>query len=318
MDGTVEANTATETTPAPAPEAPQEQTQETTQEQPSTKPAGFDPVDFKTASPEEIEARVGRLYGNVKRTEKENRELKQAVEILTQQLGSVVDGQNKIVQHIQQDDYQTTEAQLRQQKRDAWQKGDLEAYETATEKLLDVKAKKYAETRQQSAQKPQENNGLQSNRAISATEALEMSVAAGETKPEEAPILRAYFGETDENGNLKRPWVNVSDIRNTQAARVSSVVFDPEHPTFGNWNLKQKLAEVDRQMGVRSSMQTGSNVLPAGNLTRGAKTNTVKLTALEDQIAVRTKFGGSKAKTDEDHREAYRQAKIKHSSKGSR
>lgn len=329
MDGTVEANTATEvtSTPAPASETTTQEPGTESQDQPSAKPAGFDPVDFKTATPEEIEARVNRLYGNVKRTEKENKEYRQTIDILTRQFQELQQGQQQIVQHIQTNDYQDTETTLRQQQRTAWDKGDLDGYHSATEKLIEVKTQKAITDRQPKPEKPIQNNNLQQGRAISATQALEMSVASGETPPDEARILHAYFGEKDDSGNLKRPWVNGDDVRYSQVSNIGRVVFDPNHPTFGSWNLSQKLAEVDRQMGLRSSAQQGSNVLPAGGLTRTNKTNTVKLSADEERIALRTKFAAANPKlkpeqraslTDADHIEAYRQAKMKHSSKGSR
>lgn len=324
MDGTAEA-AVTESTPAPAPEVTQEQAgDQQEQQQSSGKPPGFDPVDIKTATPEEIQARLDRLYGNTKRSEKEAREYKQQLSILTERFEEINQRQEQVISHIQGADYQQAENQLRAQQRTAWEKGDLDGYHAATERLIEVKTQKAISDRQPRQQKPQENNNLQQNRALSATEALEMSVAAGETPPDKANILRAYFGEADSYGNLKRPWANASDVRFTQASKIGSVVFDPEHPVFGKMSFKQQLSEMDRQMGVVNTQPAGSNVLPAGNLTRPGQKSTVKLTADEDRIAVRTKFAGSKpnkdgkSPTDEDHREAYRQAKMKHSQNRSR
>lgn len=320
MDDGSQAAATTEATPTATPEAATQSATEqaATQENGVDKPDGFNPVDF---TPEQ-QARIDRLYGNMKRYEKESKEQKQANEILISRFQELANNQQQIVTHLQSTDYQETENTLRTQQRTAWDKGDLDGYHAATEKLIEVKAQKAINARQSNQQKPNENNQQPlkngHDRAISATEALEMSVASGETPAEQAPILRAYFGEADENGNLRRPWVNVSDVRNTQAARVAAVVFDPEHPTFGAWNLKQKLAEVDRQMGVQSRQQQGQNVLGAGNLTRTNQKSNVKLTPQEETIAVRTKFAGSKAKSDDDHKTAYLQAKIKHSSSGNR
>lgn len=314
MDGTVEAQTMTEVTPTPAPEAPAEVTQETPPPNghDPARPEGFDPVDVKTATPEQIEARINRLYGNLKKNEKEAREARQANEILIQRFQELQQGQQQIVQHIQTNDYQETENTLRQQMRAAWDRGDVDGYHATNEKLLDIKAEKAAQAKIPKQQKPIETNNLQQNRAISATEALEMSVASGETPPDKANILRAYFGEADPYGNLKRPWVNVSDVRNSQASKIGAVVFDPEHPVFSQMTFKQQLAEMDRQMGVANTQPQSNSVLPAGNLTGMRKTSTVKLSPQEETIAVRTKFGGPKAKSDADHKAAYLQAKIKH------
>lgn len=315
MDGEAQVTT-TESTPAPAPEAPVTETQETPQtEQPSNgegKPEGFDPVDVRTATPEQIEARINRLYGNVKKNEKDAREARQANEILIARFQELANNQQQIVTHLQSTDYVEAENTLRQQQRTAWDKGDLETYHAATEKLVEVKAQKAVAARDARQQKPNENRPQMVSRAVSATDAVNMAVQNGEINDSEANIYRAWAGETDPYGNPKRPWVNETDIRNSTAAYEGAAVFN--NPAFANKTFVEKLREVDRRMGLQTQTQQGSNVLPAGNLTGQRKTSNVKLSQMEETIAVKTKFGGSKAKSDEDHKTAYLQAKIKHSS----
>ncbi len=73
---------------------------------------------------------------------------------------------------------------------------------------------------------------------------------------------------------------------------------------YAHLTIDQKLAEVDKRMGV-SKPAARQNVL-AGNLTSARKSPKVSLSPKQEQIAIRTKFGGPKAKSDAEHLEAYR------------
>jgi len=313
-DSAVTAPVSTETQDANqnAPRETQGEAVSTEQQTTSDRPEGFDPVDVRTATPEQIEARINRLYGNVKKNEKEAREARMANEILIARFQELANNQQQIVTHLHETNYQEAENTLRQQQREAWDKGDLNGYHAATEKLIEVKAEKAAAKRDAQQQKPNENKTQIADRAVSATDAINMSDQSREINANEANIYRAWASETDPYGNPKRPWVNETDIRNSTAAFEGRAVFN--NPAFANKSFAEKLREVDRRMGLQTQPQQGSNVLPSGNLTGQRKTSNVKLSLMEETIAVKTKFGGSKAKSDEDHKQAYLQAKIKHSS----
>lgn len=302
-------------TPAPeAAETLQDVSREAPAEvaEPSGKPPGFDPVDLTTATPDEIKARMDRLYGNGKRYEAKARELEKTNEILIQRFQELAQGQQQIVSHLHETNYHEAESTLRQQQRTAWDKGDLETYHAATEKLLEVKAEKAAAKRDAKQQKPNETRPQMADRVVSATDAINLAVQNGEVTDSEANIYRAWASEADPYGNPKRPWVNETDMRNSTAAFEGRAVFN--NPAFANKTFAEKLREVDRRMGLPTQSPQGSNVLPAGGLTRSSKASTIKLSPLEENIAVKTRFAGSKAKSDEDHKQAYLQAKIKHSS----
>lgn len=322
MDGEVAASTETAAPAAAVVQNATPDASDATQPVAENKPSGFEPVEF---TPEQQE-RVNRLYGNMKRYETKAQQLEQANQILLERYNELNGTTQQIVSHIQSTDYQEAESTLRTQMKAAWDRGDLDGYHFANEKLLDVKTQKALADRD-SRQKPQQKQQVEPNRAISATEALEISVQKGETPPDEANILRAYFSETDEGGLLKRPWVNAQDMRNTQAARIAAVVFDPNHPVFGAKPLRDKLTEIDRQMGVVNRAPSGQAVLGGGNLTRPVKANKVELSQTERDIALKTRFAATNPKltpqqkaalTDADHLEAYKQAKVKHQAKRSR
>lgn len=311
MDG--ELATTTESTPAP--EAVTQEAPATQADTVAEQPSGFDPVEF---TPEQ-KARVDRLYGNMKRYESKAREQEQANQILADRLVELQNHQQQIVNHLQTTDFQDAEARLTQDRAQAWKDGDVDRFNSANDKLMEIKVQKATQAlkQPQQQQKPQQNQF--ENRPISATEALEMSVQKGETPPEDAPVLRAWFSETDQTGTLKRPWVNVSDVRNTDAAKIGAVVFSQTHPVFSTWSLQQKLAEMDRQMGVMPRQAGGQSVLGAGNLTARSKPSNVKLSPDIERTAVMTKFAErpgmtaaqKAALTREDHIGAWQKAMAK-------
>lgn len=317
MEGEVQTSESVSVSEAPVTQT-QDQTQSTeTQQdnelQTNERPPGFDKVEF---TPEQQE-RVNRLYGNMKRYETKAQEQERINQILIDRFSELQQGQQQIVTHLQTSDYQDAEARIAEERDEAWQAGDVKRFNAANDKLIEIKTEKKLSERE-AKQKPKENQQVKPQSAISATDAVNLAVEKGDISSQEANIYRSWANETDDSGNLKRPWINEADMRNSSAAYEGRAVFS--NPSFSNKSFAEKLREVDRRMGVQSQTNAGNNsVLGSGNLTRTVKNNTVKLTPAEEQIALKTKFGGSKAKSDVDHLEAYRQAKIKsQAKKGSR
>lgn len=281
---------------------------EQTQEQ---KPTGFDPVEF---TPEQ-KARVDRIYGNMKRYEtaaKKVPELEQANQVLAEQLRILNETQGKVINHLQISDFQDAEQQLKTQRQKAWTDGNSALYDEANDKLRDLSVRR-AMTEMQTQQRPQQIPQPQM-RAVNGEAVIDLAVKQGAVTNEEATAYRAWMAESDETGSPKRPWISEHDPRNMAAASEGRAVFN--NPAYANMSFAQKLQEIDRRMGVR--MQQGQNVLPNGNLTAPRKNSNVKLTDYEAKIAIKTKFGGPKAKSEADHTEAYRQAKIRSQQKGAR
>jgi hypothetical protein len=86
--------------------------------------------------------------------------------------------------------------------------------------------------------------------------------------------------------------------------REMQIVFD-EDGDFSHLSFEDKLDELDKRMGTKKQ-RSGQNSVMGGNFTPRGKSGKVTLTAKQQEIAVRTKFGGPKAKSDAEHLEAYR------------
>lgn len=303
MEGEAQVETQTET---PAQEAVVEQV-ETEKPVEKEKPEGFDKVEF---TPEQL-ARVNRIYGNMKRYESDARELREINSKLIETVSQVQQEQSKVVNHLQIKDYESAENKLKEEARQAYARGDVDNWMSATQKMAEITVKK---SLSESAPRQPQQQPQRQPQQVSPEDAIQLATQKGDVSPEEANIYRAWVNETDAQGNLKRPWINPNDVRNTTAAFEGRAVF--ANPSFQNKSFAERLREIDKRMGMQTSQQ-GNSVMGAGNLTGGQKTNKVAVTDYEARIAVRTKFGGPKAKSDDDHVEAWRQAKIK-SQKGGR
>jgi len=294
-----EASNAEPTTETTVTEAPAE----------GAKPAGFEPVEF---TPEQ-KVRVDHIYGNMKRYENETKELKQINQRLLAALEQVQTEQSKIVNHIQANDFQEAETQLKAQQKAAFERGDLDTFNDINSKLIQINLKKT-----QNGFRPKQEQVVpqqQYQQPMTATDAVEMAVQRGEMAPEDAHVFKSWISEKDQNGNVLRPWANVGDVRNTAAAIEAKAVFS--NPAYDNLSYAQKLAEVDRRMGLKRQQQQVNQNVMGGNLTRGVKNNTIKLSDQQQKIAIKTQFAGPN-KSDAEHLEAYRRAVAKSQAAGVR
>lgn len=280
-------------------ETAQETAHETAQVETQEKPKasnGYEGENFVEFTPEQQKRfnDVRKLAGKAEREAAQLREIAQQQFEIIEQLRV---GQQTIVNHIQAGDYSKAESALKQQRQEAYNRGDLPAVDDINDKLNELRIqKRLSET--QEKQKPQ-----QQQRGVSGQDIVTRAVQTGSITSGDADVYRAWANETDEYGNLKRPWVNEYDSRNKMAAAEGKAVFS--NVSFSDKTFAEKLNEIDRRMGVMNRNTGGSNVLPSGNLTRAAKTNTVKLTPYQEQVAVKTRFAGP-GKTSQDHIEAYK------------
>lgn len=295
-----------ENTPAPQNETQEvsHESQETTENQES-KPSGFDRVEF---TPEQKQ-RVDRIYGNMKRYENDSKEQRALNERLVHTLTELQQSQHQIVNHLQVSDFQEAESKLSSDRDAAWGRGDINAYNAANDKLNEIKVQKLLTDREKRSQ-PRQQPQIQPAKGIGADRLVNTGLERGEVTPVDANIARSWMAETDASGNLKRPWTSEADPRNYSAALEGQAVFNS--PQWADKPIADKLREIDRRMGIQNA-QSGQNVLPAGNLTRPSQNNNIKLSPEIEKIAIKTKFGGPKAKSDQDHINAWKTAVLKQS-----
>lgn len=286
------------------------QTQETSesQQQETAQRAGNPErewVDPNIDPPEKVKERLDFLYGKVKKTERMESEWKKLAADQARVIEELQNGVGQVVNHLQQKNYADTEAQLEDQMVSALQTGDTRAYTTAQNKLIDIKTeKRLAQIRQPAQQQQQQNNP----RLNSASQIGNASYEAGEIGYEDKTSIEAWQTERDERGGNLRPWAQNSgseddpDPDYTKALLIARKVFTAGE--FGHLSTTQKLAEIDKRMGVKKP--TGGQNVMGGTLTSKPRSGRITLSPQIEKMAIRTKFGGPKAKSDADHIDAYR------------
>jgi hypothetical protein len=254
----------------------------------SKKPEGWDHVEI----PDEVKPRFNRLYGEVKTLQRISREKD---DILRQQSEAIEDlrkNQTQVVSYLQDTDFVKTESQLKEQRKEAYEKGNLLLVDDINDKLAEIKIEKKLSKLNKVNEQKEAPRGFDANKAV---ERANLS-------PEDMEVYKAWANETDDNGNLVRPWVNERDQRNIAAATEGAAVF--RNPIYANRAFGDKLKEIDKRMGL-INQNTASGVMGTGNLTSSKKSSTLKLTPNQEKIALKTQFAG-RGKKPEEHLAAYK------------
>lgn len=261
------------------------------------KPPGYYPVDPKTAPPEKIEERINYLYRQVKDSSRTTHELREIAKQQSQLIDDLTQGVGQVVDHLQTKSFAETEASLEQKMLEAFESGNHKDYIKYQTQLVKLSSKP-----ERTAQKPQEKEKPYQSAQQIASDARK----DGYFTPDDERLVEAWQQETDERGNILRPWAvdksgnpNRPDPDFVKAALIAQQVWE-DNP---NRTAQQNLEEVDRIMGVRKT-NVNQNVM-GGGLTGRQKSSNIRLTPKQQEIAVRTKFGGP-GKSDADHIDAFR------------
>lgn len=283
------------------------------------------PVDLSTL-PEDIrgpiEARLSTLTKKMGSQERryENR-ISERDALLAEQskiIEELQSGMGLVVDHLQGKSLAERETSITQELTRAHETGDVAGFIKANNDMQRLQAEKL-QTEQRQKQQPKKErtqpaaqNGQQYR---SANDMASADEAEGGITSDEAKIVGAWQSEKDANGQTLRPWTvsrapagqdPTSDARYRRAVTISAEVFDDDPDSgnpFAGRSVAEKLAEVDKRMGVTKSTQ-GQSVL-GGNLTNRGKSPTLRLTAGQEQIALKTKFAGP-GKSDAEHLAAYK------------
>ena len=281
-------------------------------EQTEPKPV-YDHVNPAVDDPQKVQDRINYLYAKERST---STNLKEALKVMEEQskvIEELRSGTYAIANHLQQEKFADTEAQLKTQYRAALETGDIDAQITINDKLQEIKFQKLTAPKAPPKQQPQQEAKQQYN---SATE------VAADLDPQEQAVTKAWQDETDDSGQRLRPWtvnstgdINDPDPDYIKALTIAQKVFTQD--AFAHMNYQQKLQEIDKRMGVKKSTPQ-QNVMGA-NLTSHKKGGKVTITDKQKEIAIRTKYAGPKAKSDAEHIEAYKkQIEKVQSTKGAR
>lgn len=267
------------------------------------KPEGWDRIDFTNATPEQIEKRFSRLYGQTKTLQRDIGQYKSIAQQQFDLINELQQGHHQIVSHIQNDDFSRAENQIKTQRDEAFQRGDMQGFNAANDRLIQINTQRAVADLQKQNQ-PKQNTQPQQNEAYIQVNDVNDAVSKGVISHADASVYDSWSNQTDTYGEPLRPWVNKSDPRFQVAELEGQAVFN--NPAFRNKSMAEKLSEVDRRMGI-NSRQPSQAVLGSGaNLTRGKQQSNIKLSPFAEKLAVKTKFAGP-GKSEAEHLEAYRQ-----------
>lgn len=269
------------------------------------KPAGYHPVDPATDSPEKIQERLDYLYKQVKPSQREVKELRTLVADQSKLIDELHSGMYAVVDHLKTEATTKSEGKLREDMKVALENGDTTAYIELNEKLTELKIEK----NKPKATTPKKTE-TQKQAYAGAKQVSDDAFDSGELSAEDNRYVESYIGEKDDNGRLLRPWtVNKSndpdkpDPEFMEGLAEAHAVFTNKR--YANWTMAQKMAELDKRMGVEPPK--GGQSVMGGNFTSRPKGNKITLSQKQQEIAVRTKYGSSKgAKSDSEYMEAYR------------
>lgn len=287
---------ATESTESQTPAQATETSAEPTQTQ--FKPAGYAPIDPATATPEQTKERLDYLYGQIKPTQRENKEMKRILADQSRVIEELSKGQQLVVDHLTQKSFTESKEQLQRTMQEAWKKGDERSYIEAQNKLMELNVEERVAAKQKPQQQPQQSNGHIPNNAV---EMANGALQSGGINDTEYRATESWQNETDESGNILRPWAYADSPYYKSALRETAAVFD--NPRLQNLSYEQKLAEVDKRMGL--TKRSPSQAVMGGNLTRPTKKATIELSPKQREIALKSKYAG-KGKSDDEHLNAYR------------
>lgn len=268
-------------------------------------------VDPAIDPPEKVKERLDFLYGKVKKTEREQGEWRRLAADQAAVIEELRQATGQVVNHLTQKSFTDSSAELEDQMMTALQTGDTKSYLTAQNKLIDLK------TQQRLAEQQRLTSPVKKQQIPNTASQI---AAQGGMDYNEQSTIDAWQGERDEHGSNLRPWAQNSGSEDNpdpdyiKAVLVARNIFTND--STAHWTINQKLAEIDKRMGVKKT--GGAQNVMGGGLTSKPKTGRITLSPQVEKMAIRTKFGGPKAKSDAEHIEAYRKQIEKVRSKGAR
>lgn len=260
------------TPPAEKPAAPPAAASSPAPATPPARPDGSRPVNVREAKPEEIEARIGYLYSQVKHFERGFGELKQHNEKLSKAVDQFLAEQATEKQSAQLKD-------LKAEKVQALERADYNRVADIDQQLTEIVSKP----------------------AVAPTvTATPEQVAASEPapfnlSPEQTNVVRTWMAETNPDGTFKRPWAMPGSPEQEAAATIAAGI--TASPRMKGQPLAVVLQAVDRAVNAvlnptastQASVVSATPTVMGGNQRRAPKAEDVELS--QDQITVAKRMG---------------------------
>ena len=222
------------------------------------KPAGYNPVDVKTATPEEIEARIKHLYG-------QNRDLMKETRASKKELSEIKAWKEQLESRQEVQAVDTEITHLMQQRKEARMAGDDDRVDEINDKIAELKSEKKLAMKSEVRSKPEENE-----------EEIDQAVI------QDMQAASLWGDELSDDGTFLRPWAQRSHKRYSDAiSELNKIYYDPAN---ANKTIEEKLAILERKMSPKTA---STNVLGKGNAPRTSGDKAPQLTADQKKWADR-------------------------------
>lgn len=245
------------------------------------RPAGYDPVDFEKATPQEIATRMRYVYRQAKDAQEQNTKLKGTIKEMERKLEKIsgdigVQGVDREISHLES------------QRKEARAAGDDDRVDQISDKIADLRAEKRLSQRNikpdNNQEEPEVNHELERDRGY----------------------VNLWASELTEAGNYVRPWAQPGHPQFKRATDMLNLISTDQR--FSHYTLDEKLMILEREMKAKPSGQGTQTVLTGGNRPTARKGDDDRLSDNEKDVA-RKMFRGTKYKSDEDRFKAYAKAK---------
>lgn len=304
--------------------------QQTTKERLSVglkKPRGYDPVDISDLSEEkqkQLNDRFSHYHKQVKELENRTRQYESRMaewqENAAKQILDLTNGVTQIVDHIEDNTINNTEASIKNAMKQALESGDVSKYVEEQAKLISLQAKKLNTKKQPSVEKEEKQQQKQNQpeqqlskgqlEYVNAVQVAHEAFNNGELTSDDAFYVEQWQNEKNENGEAKRPWAFDSaggipqpgSPMDRAMKELASIVISP---SFSNKPIQDILSELDRRMGVKQPNYKNNQTVLSGSLTSHKNASSIKLSPEIEKVAIRMKFAGP-GKTDAEHIAAYK------------
>lgn len=212
----------------------------------------------------EVQARFNKLYGEAK-TAKERAALLEAHTLKLQQ------ATQKLQDRLDAAEKRDAVEGLKSQLRAAREQGDDDKVESIQEKLTEllVEEKISKKVKPETKEQPRD---------------AEMQQAAVQLSQSEQRITAKWANETDEEGELLRPWAALSEHpKSTAAADYLAELIQSDE--YSELTIKEKLAMVDEKFGRKKQVKRDVNAVGEGSLTKASEKQDTKLTSEQKAVA---------------------------------
>jgi len=232
------------------------------------KPDGYEQVDFnKIQDPElaqKVEARFNRLYAQMK----ESHTVAQKTEQILMEQAKQMDDLKASMASQKSD---STMADLRKQLKEAKEDSDYDREVRIQEQMANVVAEqKFADVKLEPKKAPEAQPAQPQNQGPALSD-------------NELSIVEAWQNERNDRNEVSRPWAYYGHPDYQDAmAEVQAVLVSKR---FANKSMQEKLAEVDKRMGM--SKNSDARSVLGGNLTMPNKSKTIELTPAQKEIALK-------------------------------